>query len=207
MKHSILFILFIYISLIGNSQEVLVIGNSQSVALNELENANYTIQTDVPNNLDNYDCIFIFSTAKNSFSENQFQQLLAYVAGGKGIYCGAENYPLNAEFDQFLNLLIGQVSYGKYDCKQARFDEQSNLKQENLQEVASGNSIVSFPLDHRMQVDLWVNDQPLIASMNYENGRIVLDGGYSRFYSANSDDVKQLWKSIIEYLCELDNSH
>lgn len=207
MKHLLLTFHFLQLLNSGLSQDVLILGNSESIVLKEVENVSYTIQSEIPKELDSFDCIFIFSTAKNTYSETQFQQLLNYVSRGKGLYCGAENYPLNAEFDQFLNLLTGQVSYGKYDCKQASFDQQSNLKHENLEEVASGNSIVSFPLDHRMQVDLWVNDQPLVASMNYENGRIVLDGGYSRFYSGNSDDVNQLWISIVKYLSGSDNTH
>lgn len=207
MKRLILSLFLLLNLTIGYNQNVLLIGNNESIVLHKMDSIKYSYQSELPDEIEMYDCILLFSTAKNSITDEQFDLLLTYVSNGKGLYCGAENYPLNAEFDQFLKILTGQVSYGKYDCEQAVYDHQSNLKQNHIEKVDAGNSIVSFPLDHRMQVDLWVNDQPLIASMNFNKGRIVLDGGYSRFYNSESEDVVRLWNSIIAYLCKLNCSH
>jgi len=56
-------------------------------------------------------------------------------------------------------------------------------------------------LDYRLKVEAWLNDQPLILSGNYKKGRIIIDGGYSRFYCENmSKTSSELWLRFKSFL-------
>ena len=51
-----------------------------------------------------------------------------------------------------------------------------------MQSVPAGTTTVAFPLDYRLKVEAWINDEPLILSGESYKGKIIIDGGYSRFY-------------------------
>ena len=56
-------------------------------------------------------------------------------------------------------------------------------------------------MDYRLKVEVWLDDQPLIQSGEIGLGKIVIDGGYSRFYCANHDaEIDGIFLAILKWL-------
>jgi hypothetical protein len=108
---------------------------------------------------------------------------------GKGLYIGSENWPLQAESRILTNLFCSKQSWGNFSSTNAEAGENSILK--NLDSISAGNSTVAFPLDYRLKVEAWINDEPLILSGKWMNGNLLIDGGYSRFYCGNQNQTNQ----------------
>jgi hypothetical protein len=66
----------------------------------------------------------------------------------------------------------------------------------------ANQSIVTFPMDYRLKVEVWSGDEPLILSGNFGKGKIILDGGYARFNLALNQSVesKRIFNELIEFL-------
>ena len=116
---------------------------------------------------------------------------------------GAENWPLQAESNQITEKLYLKSSYGSYDQEIADNPPGGNLKLNELDTIPAGRSTVAFPLDYRLKVEAWVDDQPLIQSGQIGEGRIIVDGGYSRFYcDQRNNDTDSILVRFINYLTQ-----
>ncbi len=92
-------------------------------------------------------------------------------------------------------------SFGEYDSPIAEIEQGSGNLDLKVETIPAGRSTVAFPMDYRLRVEAWVSDQPLILSGKVDEGKIIIDGGYSRFYcDQRSDITDSLWAAIIAFL-------
>jgi hypothetical protein len=188
------------ISFFGKSQQnVLVIGNVDSFCFTT--DSSFIVSDSLPNVLDSFATIMLFSGSRSRLNDTQIEQLLNYTNDGGGLYVGAENEPLQAESNQITKKLYNKVSYGNYSSDTAELASDGNLSLEELENVPAGLSTVAFPLDYRLKVEAWIDDEPLILSGHLGVGRIVIDGGYSRFYCVNANENSEyMLNRIVEFL-------
>ena len=190
------------LSFFGLSQqgEVLVIGNHERVCFNNCPNVD--ISDSLPKTLENYNAILLFSNSTSQLKENQIDQLTSFVENGGGLYTGAENWPMQAEANQITNHIFNKESYGNFSEEVAEVNEiPGNLDLKEIESIPPGTTTVAFPLDYRLCVEVWLNDQALILSGTIGKGRIIIDGGYSRFYCDQRTDVTDvLLYKILMYL-------
>lgn len=156
----------------------------------------------LPDSLQDYKAIFIFSGAHSMLTDASLERLLLFVSQGNGIYLGSENWPLQAESNQVTDLLFSKQCWGNFSETTAEVAKGSNLFQ-NKDTIPAGSTTVSFPLDYRLEVLAWVNDEPLMLAGEIFGGRIIVDGGYSRFYcSAFKKENEQILNLLVEYLIQ-----
>lgn len=154
----------------------------------------------LPTNLEEFDAIFIFSGAVSSLNSEELDALILFVKNGKGLYCGAENEPLQQEFHQISNFLFSKSVWGTFTNQTAMVAEKSFIASANGDAISTGETPVAVPLDIRVKVEVWVDDEPLMTSYELEQGKIVFDGGYSRFYCDQMEENKGVFESIVSYL-------
>tara|TARA_R110002072_G_scaffold251518_5_gene410425 strand:+ start:22448 stop:23062 length:615 start_codon:yes stop_codon:yes gene_type:complete len=199
-------ILFTFISTFSYSQKhKLVLGNSNQLCI--FDDTLFVINDSLPPKLSEYKSIYIFSNSSSILSLNDAITISKFVQNGGGLYLGAENWPLQAESNQLTLLLFNKEAYGEYDGESAESKSKNvNLKLNELEEVTPGNTTIAFPLDYRLKVEAWIEDQPLILSGEIGKGRIIIDGGYSRFYCTNwNDGVAKIMTRFGKYLEEGDS--
>ena len=178
--------------------QVLVVGNFSSICL---EDSSISKVTSLPASLDSFQIICFFSNSTSSLTEDEASRVERFVRSGGGLYLGAENWPLQAESNQLTKKLYLKESFGEYDAGVAEIEQESgNLKLE-METIPAGRSTVAFPMDYRLRVEAWVADQPLILSGKVDAGKVIIDGGYSRFYCDQRSEVTDLlWRAIIAFL-------
>ncbi|MFN5416954.1 MAG: hypothetical protein ACK5B9_07870 [Flavobacteriia bacterium] len=194
MRFFVYIFCFIFFNL--HSQSVLVLGKPI-----ELQPSEKSIQFSYKDNLQdvnltNYQIVFVFSTGNNFLQKSDEDSLIAYVRKGGNLYLGAENTPFLEESNQILKSIYNFEAYGDFIADTMKIDSNSNfdLSQEK---ILSGRSTVSFPIDYRLKVEAWSNDNPIILSGKIDQGKIIIDGGYSRFYEA--ENSKKLLDEILNY--------
>ena len=183
---------FILCSLIAHTcfaqESILLIGNSEKLCY--LEQFTITDSARLPADLSSFNAIYIFSNSTSQLTKSDIQRIISYVENGGGLYTGSENWPFQAESRQITQELYKKENYGEYKIYAASSSNQDgNLNLNTITEIPAGESTVAFPLDHRLTVEAWIEDQPLILSGMYGKGRIIIDGGYSRFYCSNRTEI------------------
>jgi hypothetical protein len=111
---------------------------------------------------------------------------------------------MQSESNQITKNLYAKESYGEFEQKDAETtSERGELRLDELANVPAGTTTVAFPLDYRLKVEAWVEDQPLILTGKIGKGKIIIDGGYSRFYCPiQSEASDQLYQRFVEYLSQ-----
>ena len=184
--------------------DLLLIGNHTRICNEEFSTSKKA--DTLPNDLSSFGAIFLFSGASSRITERQVEQLLKYVKQGGGLYIGSENWPLQAEAQQMTRRMYTKESYGDFNEKKAHSAERGNLNLNNINTIPAGESTVAFPMDYRLTVEAWIDDQPLILSGYIENGRIIIDGGYSRFYCENTTaESTLLFNHFLTFLTTKEN--
>lgn len=184
----------------AKGQEILVVGNSSRLGLVDDSTYQFHFSDSIPDTLSNYSSIMIFSTSYSSMDSSERKRMYAFVEEGGGLYCGADNMPFQSEFNTISYELIGKKTWGNFEENKALSNEYSPLKLKCSDTIDAGETPVAVPLDVRMEVEAWINDEPIITSMKYGNGMIVFDGGYSRFYAPMSVSGLCVLETIIELL-------
>lgn len=180
------------------TEHVLIVGNFDSVCLEDSTISKVKV---LPETLDSFQVICLFSNATSSLTEDEASRVENFVRSGGGLYLGSENWPLQAESNQLTKKLYLKESFGEYDSPVAEIEQKSGNLDLKMETIPAGKSTVAFPMDYRLRVEAWVSDQPLILSGNVDNGKVIIDGGYSRFYCDQRSEVTDsLWKAIIAYL-------
>ncbi len=199
MQNGLTLLVSVLVSLSLNAQiRICFCGNVSSIC--EIEDSIEVVYSNhFPDSLSSFDALFIFSSAESILNESHQQELLAFLESGKGIYIGSENWPLQAESKELTNLFYAKETWGNFTTKEAITNDKSLIADEK--KIDAGNSTVVFPLDYRLKVEAWVDDEPLILSGNWLNGRIIIDGGYSRFYCSNTTGINHdILKRFMDYL-------
>jgi hypothetical protein len=181
-------------------ESILLIGNSEKLCY--LEQFSIANSEKLPDDLSIFKAIYIFSNSTSQLTKIDIQSIISYVENGGGLYTGSENWPFQAESRQITQELYKKENYGEYKISAASTSGQDgNLNLKTIAEIPAGESTVAFPLDHRLTVEAWIEDQPLILSGDYGKGRIIIDGGYSRFYCAHRTEIcDQLFERFKDYL-------
>jgi hypothetical protein len=200
MRTFFIFCLFILSTSLGITQHnYLVIGNTHSLCL---DSNFFTLKSSL-DSLEKYDVLFIFSNATSSFSGSDLERIQTFLSTGKGVYIGCENWPLQAEAQQLTRRLFSKEFWGETNETIATTNVLSESIFNDKSTIPAGKSIVLFPLDVRLNVEAWVKDEPVILSSEFFGGRLILDGGYSRFYcSEMNTDTKEVWEILLKYLNE-----
>lgn len=191
MKNCLLNSCFLFVLICAHNSfgqsKILFTGNVSKICL---ESVSYEIHSSLhfPDSINNYDVIFIFSGAQTILKDSHIESLLEFLQSGKGVYLGSENWPLQAESNQLTSLLFSKQAWGNFSQENAEFDKETGLLSD-LDTLPAGTTTVSFPLDYRLKVIAWVEDEPLIQIGETLGGQIILDGGYSRFYCDGMKDV------------------
>lgn len=189
MRWLFTFFLFLSFGVWSQSDSILVIGNHQGISFDQFH-ANVT--DTLPKSLKNYGAVFIFSTANSRLESSDVDTLLRFMEEGKGLYLGSDNWPLQAESNQLTRAIFCKESYGNNDIELAECSSgYGNLQLDELDKIPAGKTTTSFPLDPRLIVEAWVNDDALILSGKISKGRVIIDGGYSRFYSINESELSE----------------
>lgn len=175
----------------------MVVGNTHSMCLDSNQ---FTLKSNI-DSLEKYDVLFIFSGANSFLTETDLDRIQTFLSAGKGVYIGCENWPLQAEAQQLTKRLFSKEFWGETNEPTAT----TNVLNESLfnekTSIPAGKSIVLFPLDVRLNVEAWVKDEPVILSSEFFGGRLILDGGYSRFYCTDMNtDTQDVWEILLNYL-------
>ena len=178
---------------------MLLLGNTEKLCYQEYFSV---ISDSLPDELNQFKVIYLFSNSTSQFDKLDIKNIIQFLESGGGLYIGSENWPLQAESNQITQELYKKESYGEYDKTSARTSNQKgNLQLNTISEIPAGKSTVAFPLDYRLTVEAWIDDQPLILSGEYGNGRIIIDGGYSRFYCENRTEIcDEMFLKFTKYL-------
>ena len=181
------------------SNSILVLGNHKHVC--GIDSTAHFPEF-LPQSLDSFDVIILFSNAESKLTKTEIQRIQQFVENGGGLYCGAENWPLQAESNQFTEEVYNKQSFGSYQQSKAESaGNAGNLSLDTLAYIPAGNTTVAFPMDYRLNVEAWVEDEPLILSGNIGAGRVIIDGGYSRFYCAARNEITdQMLHDFLSYL-------
>lgn len=180
------------------TDQILVIGNFNAVCL---QDSGIQKLSKLPDSLNSFQVICFFSNATSSLSDSEVLRVENFVREGGGLYLGSENWPLQAESNQLTKRIYLKESFGEYDSKDAEIDQASGNLGLKYETVPAGRSTVAFPMDYRLRVEAWVADQPLILSGVLDEGKVIIDGGYSRFYcDQRSEITDSLWQAIIVFL-------
>jgi len=200
MKNCILTLSFLFVlNCVHNSfgqSKILFTGNISKICL-ESESSEIYSSLYFPDSINNYDAIFIFSGAQTILKDSHIESLLEFLQSGKGVYLGSENWPLQAESNQLTSLLFSKQAWGNFSQENAEISIGISLLS-NFDSLPAGKTTVSFPLDYRLKVIAWVEDEPLIQIGETFGGQLILDGGYSRFYCEN--ERIENWKVLLEFI-------
>lgn len=198
--------IFLFVSSLVFGQktpQTLVIGNATNICFAD---STLKISDTLPSNLDSFSVIFMFSNATSQLKETDIESIETFLTKGGGVYTGSDNWPLQAEANQITNQFYQKESFGLYDATLAQTNTDGNLRLKDLDSVPAGRTTSAFPLDYRLTVEAWVDDQPLILSGKYGKGRIVIDTGYSRFYCDQRDkNTDALFERIQQFLKKEDD--
>lgn len=165
-------------------QDVLVLGKKLELK-SKLDTVHFEFRDSLEElTLKDFRAIFIFSTANSQISPEDEKTLIEFVNKGGNLYLGAENEPFDTESNQILKSMYNLQFYGNFSSDSLVIDSNSNFRACECKKYLTGYTTVSFPMDYRLQVEAWSNDNPIILSGNFGSGKIIIDGGYSRFYEA-----------------------
>lgn len=198
MKLILTLILLFFIQIYHSQMNVLYLGNTDEIC-DSLSNHHILKSKTLPKNLKAFDAIFIFSTANSYLTSGDIDSLENYLRTGKGIYIGAENWPMLEESNQLTSSWFRKNSWGNFNEEKAVVSVSNKFDWKDS--IPAGESTVSFPVDYRLHVDAWVNDEPLIQSGELLEGRIIIDGGYSRFYcNGITEEKKEILIQMLDFL-------
>lgn len=139
-------------------------------------------------NLEKFSCLVVISSVHSSLSQEDIESIYEYIFKGGSVYIAADNEPFTAEANQLTQRIFFKHFQGEFVDTLAEPVIQSSTNNGLLHKSASyeaGKTVTTFPLDYRLKVELWVKDNPLILSAHVGEGKVILDGGYSRFLIPN----------------------
>ena len=202
MKFFLIIFLFFICPTVQGQVKILFLGNYDEICFT-YDSIEITKSKKLPDDITVFKSILIFSNAESGLSSFDITQLEKYLNNGGGIYCGADNWPLQAESQQITMALYTKECWGNFndDTTMVKLEKTSNQLFVASDSFPVGKTTVAFPMDYRLRVEVWLEDQPLILTGDYGKGKIVIDCGYSRFYCDTMDENRNgILDAIINYL-------
>ena len=195
----LIFILFTSSFVFSQENQTILLGNYNSLCLND---SLFIASDSLPESLENVQVIMLLSGSTSNLNHDDVERIVDFVENGGGLYSGAENWPMQAESNQVTHRIYKKESYGEFEKVNAQSAMPSgNLALNSMDSIPAGNTTVAFPMDYRLKVEAWVEDQPIILSGQLGKGRIIIDGGYSRFYCINRTiESDELLRIFLEFL-------
>jgi hypothetical protein len=200
MQKFIIVIILFWSSISVAQTKVLIVGNFKNICPVKTDSVDYIQLDSLPEKLLDFKAILIFSNAQSILSKEDQEHLITFLETGNGIYIGCENWPLQAEANQLTNGLFGKEFWGNNNQEIAVVCQKEQSLFENKKSIIAGNSAVQFPLDFRLNTEVWIDDEPLILSSRSFGGALILDGGYSRFYCYEKGKSDDVWRIILNFL-------
>lgn len=200
MRKLIVVLFVLILQPVAGQTKILLLGNSKNICPQKSDTIQYFSVDSLPQQLNDYHALLIFSTARSNLTEVDQQKIIAYLESGKGVYLGCENWPLEAEANQLSIKLLGKGFWGNNEVDSTTLDDRDDAIFAKQESFTAGNSTVQYPLDIRLKVEVWSVDEPLIMSTRVFGGQLILDGGYSRFYCSEKGRSNMTWQLIVSYL-------
>ena len=169
----LIIILFFSSWVLSQENQTILLGNYNSFCLND---SLFITSDSLPKSLENVNVIMLFSGSTSNLNQNDVERIVDFVKKGGGLYSGAENWPMQAESNQMTHRIYKKESYGEYEDVNAQSPKQSgNLALNSMDSIPAGTTTVAFPMDYRLKVEAWVEDQPIILSGQLGKGRIIIE--------------------------------
>lgn len=186
MIRILVFIFIVFATSITYSQIVVgMIGNTKPLCLPEMDSIEFKVIQSI-DSIDSNDVVMVFSTAYSNITKSERERIIEYMENGGTLFIGCENWPLQSEGNLLTSSILNKEFWG--DTKE------SNM---SLSEDQNGVSVVHFPMDSRLSVVSWKGDEPVLLISDHFGGRLILDGGYSKYYCNNSQREDN-WKRLME---------
>lgn len=198
MRFYLLILILLFLKELSAQDRILFVGNHPKIC-DTIEGKTIEKLSSLPKDLSSYSSIFIFSTANSNIKEETIDTLEAFLEEGKGLYLGSDNWPLVEESNQLTNYWYSKLNWGNFDEEKAEVSKTNEFKWKDS--IPAGETTVAFPLDYRLKVEAWINDEPLILSGELNGGKIIIDGGYSRFYCETiNEEGKEVLLNMMNFL-------
>jgi hypothetical protein len=141
----------------------------------------------------------VFSSAHSRLSVTDIEQIIQFVKAGGGLYIGSENWPLQAEGTALTERIYNKSVWTAPERAKKEISNMGIFR--GIEDFPSGSTPVVFPLDFQLHVEVWYNDEPLILSGKLGKGKLLIDGGYSRFYcSSHGEYEKEVLAVVLNFL-------
>lgn len=180
--------------------KILLLGNTKQLCLTD-SNSQFISKDKLPDTLAEFDAIMVFSSAHSKLSSIDIDQIIQFVADGGGLYIGSENWPLQSEGRLITERIYSKSVWTSIENTRIRVSNTGIFS--DVREFPPGLTPVVFPLDFQLNVEVWYNDEPLILTGKVGSGKILIDGGYSRFYCQSlGKQENEVLKIVLDYLTE-----
>jgi hypothetical protein len=163
-------------------EHVLLLGNTKQLCFSDT-NIHFVSAETLPQQIASYRAIMIFSSAHSRLSTSDIEQIISFVSEGGGLYIGSENWPLQAEGSALTERLYTKSVWTAAETTKKEISNNGMFS--DIEHFPPGTTPVVFPLHFQLHVEVWYNDEPLILSGKWGQGKILIDGGYSRFYCSS----------------------
>ena len=179
MKIYVLFIGLFISNMCWGQVQILLLGNTKQLCFSDTSKQ-FISSEKLPKKLYEYHAIMVFSSAHSRLSPNEIDQIIQFVSDGGGLYIGSENWPLQAEGNALTERIYTKSVWTAAEKPKKEISNIGIFR--DIENFPPGSTPVVFPLDFQLHVEVWYNDEPLILSGKLGRGKILIDGGYSRFY-------------------------
>ena len=160
-------------------EQILLLGNTKQLCFTDSTKRYVSAET-LPVDVTKFRAIMVFSSAHSRLSSADIDQLIQFVNAGGGLYIGSENWPLQAEGSALTERLYTKSVWTAPESTKKEISNTGIFRE--IENFPPGSTPVVFPLDYQLHVEVWYNDEPLILSGKLGKGKLLIDGGYSRFY-------------------------
>jgi len=198
MKFYTLLIGILLSNLCWSQGHILLLGNTTQLCFTD-SSSQFLSCEKIPVTLAEFDAIMVFSSAHSRLSSNDIDKIIQFVADGGGLYIGSENWPLQSEGKLLTEQIYSKSAWASTEKSRVSVGNTGIFS--DVRDFPTGLTPVVFPLDYQLNVEVWYNDEPLILTGKVGSGKIVIDGGYSRFYCQSmGEPEKKVLRIILEYL-------
>ena len=180
-------------------EQILLLGNTKQLCFSD-STVQFFSAENLPQDIATFRSIMVFSSAHSRLSASDIEHIVQFVTAGGGLYIGSENWPLQAEGSALTERLFTKSVWTAPERTKKEISNMGIFR--GIEDFPAGSTPVVFPLDFQLHVEVWYNDEPLILSGKLGNGKLLIDGGYSRFYcSSNGEFEKEVLAVVLNFLC------
>jgi hypothetical protein len=178
--------------------QILLLGNTKQLCFFD-STIQFISSETLPENLTTLHAIMVFSSAHSRLSSSDLDDIIQFVQAGGGLYIGSENWPLQAEGNALTERLYTKSVWTTAESTKREISNTGIFR--GIENFPPGSTPVVFPMDVHLQVEVWYNDEPLILSGKLGKGKLMIDGGYSRFYCKSLGEFEsEVLNAVLDFL-------